>query len=257
MHARLKAAALGVSVLGALALAAGTAGASVTPKATTVCANSSPTCLNISNLFQNQDNAPQFVLNATNGQSAIGRRLNTRQASDTRTNQDFIVHAVGTLSQLCPNLNPGAPIGGVNALDPTSYACLHMDVLDNVYQANFAPNSNETGQCAGALAATEGFKLRLVRCGDPRSFWVGDLNGSEKITVTEPGGNPHELFYFPLEFAADHAASNPLVATFQPDSTNPVNKVTLQQENESGGHAIDRQMWTFTNQAGFTPGIRN
>lgn len=262
MRARVTGAVLGLTLLAGVAGVAlsNPALATAKPKATTVCFNNPAPqqCLDFSNLLLNQDNAPQFVLNATTGQASIGRRLNLRQASDTRTNEDFIPHMVGTLEQLCPNLNPGAPIGGVNALDPTSYACLHMNVIDPVYQLNFAPDSNETGQCVGALAATEGFKLRLVRCGDPRSFWVIDLTDSSKETITRPGGFPAILEYAPAEFAADRSASNPLVATFVPDSTNPVNKIILSQENQSGGHVIDRQMWTITGPAGLpVPLVRN
>lgn len=235
------------AVLGVAVAGSPIAGASVHPHATTVCDNSSPRCLNVSNLLLNQDNMPSHVLNATTGQAAVGRRLNLRQVSDTRSNEDFIVHKVGDIGHLCPNII--FPVPGSNSLDPTSYACLNYPPFYPVYQANFAPNSNETGQCAGALSATDGFKLRLVRCGAPTSFWVGDL--ASTITITLPGGG-HFLVYFPLEFAADHAASNPLVATFQPDSSNPTNKITLQQENKSGGHAIDRQMWAFSVPAGFT-----
>lgn len=254
MHARFRTAALALSVsagFAGLALSSAPAIASthVNPHATTVCTNSSSACLNISNLLLNQGNSPSMVMNATAGQAIPGRRLNLRQASDTRTNEDFIVKFVGTIGQLCPNLLH--PVPGQNSLDPTSYACLNYGWNYPVYQGNFAPDSNETGQCVGALAATDGFKLRLVRCGDPRSFWVGDLARGRNITVTFPGG-PHILVYFPLEFAADRSASNPLVATFDPDTKNPVNHITLQQENQSGAFVIDRQEWAFTNAAGFT-----
>ena len=58
------------------------------------------------------------------------------------------------------------------------------------------------------------------------------------------------LVYFPLEFAADTSASNPLVMTLNPNSKNPSNLLTLQQENFSGGLVPDRQMFTLTFPAG-------
>lgn len=247
MHARFRTAALALSVsagFAGLALSSAPAIASthVNPHATVVCTTSDPACTNISNLMLNGDNEPTAVLNATTGQAAIGRRLNLRQFSNTRTNEDFSIKFVGTLGELCPNFVH--PVPGQNSLDPTSYACLHYSWFYPVYQGNFAPDSNETGQCVGALAATDGFKLRLVRCGDPRSFWVADL--AAQIVKTTPDSNT--LYYAPLEFAADHAASNPLVATFVPDSKNPVNKVVLHQENFTGSGVQDRQMWTLTGQ---------
>lgn len=243
-------AAVAVPVLaGALTLAvAGGASATVHPHATTVCDNSAIECTNISSLLLNQNNGPVFIQNATSkgaaaGQQFRGRIVNLRQASDSRTNEDFEIRYVGNLGQLCGT-------GGVNSIDPTSYACLAYPSFYPVYQGQFAPNSDESGFCVGAISATEGFKARLERCGSPQTFWVGDLGAS--ITFTFPGGHPSVLVYFPLEFAADHAASNPLVLTLNPNSKNPANLLTLQQENFQGGSVPDRQMFTLTEPAGIT-----
>ena len=213
-----------VAVSSALGLAGATAASAAThvkPHATTVCDNNpgtvSPRCTNISNLLLNQDNGPAFIQNATEkGVKAPSlyqnRIVNLRQASNTRTNEDFIIRQVGVLGQLCGT-------GGVNSIDPTSYACLNYPGFYPVFQGQFAPNSNESGFCVGAISATEGFKVRLERCGTPRTFWVGDLAASIQITL--PGINPFILVYFPLEFSADTSASNPLVMTLNPNSTNP------------------------------------
>lgn len=240
-----------IAVSSALGLAGATAAsAAVHPHATTVCDNNpgtvSPRCTNISNLLLNQDNAPQFIQNATQkgvkpGSLYQNRIVNLRQASNTRTNEDFIIRFVGVLGQLCGT-------GGVNSIDPTSYACLNYPAGYPVYQGQFAPNSNESGFCVGAISATEGFKVRLERCGSPRTFWVADL--AADIQVTLPGIKPLVLVYFPLEFAADTSASNPLVMTLNPNSKNPSNLLTLQQENFSGGKVPDRQMFTLTGPAG-------
>ena len=240
-----------IAVSSALGLAGATAAsAAVHPHANTVCDHNpgtvSPRCTNISNLLLNQDNSPQFIQNAT--QKGVkpcslyqNRIVNLRQASNTRTNEDFIIRFVGVLGQLCGT-------GGVNSIDPTSYACLNYPAGYPVYQGQFAPNSNESGFCVGAISATEGFKVRLERCGSPRTFWVADL--AADIQVTLPGIKPLVLVYFPLEFAADTSASNPLVMTLNPNSKNPSNLLTLQQENFSGGKVPDRQMFTLTGPAG-------
>jgi hypothetical protein len=239
-----------VAVSSALGLAGATAASASThvrPHATTVCDNNpnAQRCTNISSLLLNQGNGPAYIQNATNkgaapGNQFKGRIINLRQASDTRTNEDFIIGFVGFTDQLCGT-------GGVNSLDPTSYACLNYPSYP-VYEGQFAPNSNVSGYCVGAISATEGFKSRLERCGTPRTFWVADLAAS--ITFTLPGGPP--LVYFPLEFAADTSATHPLVLTLNPNSKNPANLLTLQQENFSGGTVPDRQMWTLTRPVGFT-----
>jgi hypothetical protein len=239
-----------VAVSTALGLAGATAASASThtvkPHATTVCNNSSMPCTNISNLLLNQGNGPDFVQNATGlgavGGTDQGRKVNLRQASDTRINEDFVIRFVGVLGQLCGT-------GGVNSIDPTSYACLNYPDFYPVYQGQFAPNSNESGFCVGALAATEGFKVRLERCGSPKSFWVADLAASITITLPAPF---QPLVYFPLEFAADSSASNPLVLTLNPNTHNPANELFIQQENFSGGSVPDRQMFTLTDPVGFT-----
>jgi hypothetical protein len=58
--------------------------------------------------------------------------------------------------------------------------------------------------------------------------------------------------YFPLEFAADTSASNPLVLTENPNTTSPTNELFLEQENFSGGQVPDRQMFALTDPVGFT-----
>jgi hypothetical protein len=235
------------TVLGLAGATAASAGTHVKPHATTVC-NNVPNffqCTNISSLLLNQNNDPEFVQNATSlgsvGGTDQGRKINLRQASDTRVNEDFIIRYVGLTGQLCG-------VGGVNGLDPTSYACLNYPDDYPVFQGQFAPDSNESGFCVGALSATLGFKIRLERCGSPKSFWVGDIKAT--VTKTDPSGK-HKLYYIPLEFAADTSASNPLVLTLNPNSTKPADGLSLQQENFSGGFVTDRQLWALTGPVGY------
>jgi hypothetical protein len=243
--AAVTAAALSLGVFGATA-----ATATVKPRDTTVCGETAQPCTNISNLLLNQGNGPDFVQNATTGQATDaagdGRRVNLRQFSDTRINEDFIIHLVGTVGQLCE-------LTGANSLDPTSYACLVYDRFGGsdypVYQAEFAPDSNVTGACVGAMSATAGFRVRLERCGSPRTFWVGDLASTITITLPSPFGL---LVYFPLEYAADTSASNPLSLTLNPNSTGVKNGLFLEPQNFSGGHAPDSEMFTLTGPTGLT-----
>ena len=244
------------TALGLAGATAASAGTHVKPHATTVCDNNdnggfAPRCTNISSLLLNQGNAPSFIQNATSlgavGGTNQGRKVNLRQASNTRINEDFDIRFVGTVGQLCER-------SGVNGLDATSYACLIYDFNGGstypVYEGEFAPDSNETGFCVGAMSATQGFKIRLERCGSPKTFWIADL--AADIQVTLPGGHQY-LVYFPLEFAADTSASNPLVLTLNPNSAKPTNGLSLQQENFSGGRVPDRQMFTLTDPVGFNP----
>lgn len=257
MRNYLKAAALGAVTVITLGASIGTAVAGVgtaKPHDTTVCGQSSIPCTNISSLLLNQGNGPAFVQNATTGQArdaaGDGRRVNLRQASNSRTNEDFEIRFVGTVGNLCERV-------GVNSLDPTSYACLVYDFNGGsnypVYQAQFAPDSNESGACVGAISATQGFRIRLEPCGSRQTFWVGDLAAA--ITLTVPSPVDFQV-YFPLEFAADTSASNPLVLTLNPNTTNPKNGLFLQRENFSGGTVRDSQMFTLSGQPDF-PLTRN
>ena len=237
-----------VAVSTALGLAGATAASASThavkPNATTVCNNSSMPCTNISNLLLNQGNGPDFVQNATGlgavGGTDQGRKVNLRQASDTRINEDFIVTLVGNLGQLCGT-------GGANSIDPTSYACLNYPTNYPVYQAQYAPNSTESGYCVGAATVAQGQAATLQKCGGPKTFFIGDL--ASDITVTLPG--PFQpLIYFPLEAAADTSATNALVLTLNTSSSNPPNGLFLQQENRSGGKVIQAQMFTLSGPPG-------
>ena len=263
---------------GGQALAAG----HVTPSATTVCNNSTNPCTNISSLLLNQGNAPSYIQNVVSSStggggggyggggggcgffcgigggggfggfgghsvrpsvpgvpSVAGSRINLAPASDTATSEDFIITRVGTLGQLCGS--------GVNAIDPTGYACLNYGTNYPVYQAQYAPNSTESGYCVGAATVAQGQAATLQKCGSPKTFFIGDL--ASDITVTLPG--PFQpLIYFPLEAAADTSATNALVLTLNTNSSNPSNGLFLQQENRSGGKVIQAQMFTLSGPPG-------
>ena len=228
-----------VAVSSALGLAGATAASATThvrPHATTVCDNNpgtvSPRCTNISNLMLNQDNGPVFIQNATEkGVKAPSlyqdRIVNLRQASNTRTNEDFIIRQVGILQ-------PAVRHWRRNSIDPTSYACL-----------NYPPTSTRCTRVSSLRTPTSPASA-LARVARPRASRfalsaVAPRGRSGSATWPLPSrspcraSSPFILVYFPLEFSADTSASNPLVMTLNPNSSNPKNLLTLQQENFSGG----------------------
>jgi hypothetical protein len=240
------AAALTVPLAGLAAVAA-PAGATARPSATTVCG---PTCQDIWGKLL----GPSMILNATN-QGAFapgafrGRKLNLRPGSNAATNEDFTVRQVGQLRQFC------TASGGNGQIAASSYACLTLLPLTPaapVFQIQFTPNSVQTNYCAGAVAATAGFKVRLQRCGQRRVYWIEDgPDGTEPARVA-----PASLGDFvPLIFAADTRGSNPLVATAHEFGTSPAHPVTIERLNlTSAGVAVAAQLVRRPAQNGPFPG---
>jgi hypothetical protein len=169
--------------------------------ATIVCGEE---CLDLSgNLL-----GPAFIQNASRlggvAGTDQGRKVNLRSGGDARANEDFVFRADGFVRQFC-----GTAKGDLFL--PTSYQCLHYRFLP-VFEANFAPDSNESGYCAGVLAATQGAKVRLEPCGaSARTLWIGDVRNlcgpvtvSDRTTATLPAGIP------PSGPAAGPLAAGPL-----------------------------------------------
>ena len=169
--------------------------------ATIVCGEE---CLDLSgNLL-----GPAFIQNASRlggvAGTEQGRKVNLRSGGNARTNEDFVFRADGFVRQFC-----GTAKGDL--FSPTSYQCLHYRFLP-VFEANFAPDSNESGYCAGVLAATQGAKVRLEPCGaSARTLWIGDVRNlcgpvtvPDSTTATLPAGIP------PSGPAAGPLAAGPL-----------------------------------------------
>ena len=204
MHLSIKVAAMAVA-----GMLLGPAGATVAwasapygrSNATIVCGEE---CLDLSgNLL-----GPAFIQNASRlggvAGTDQGRKVNLRRGGDARTNEDFVFRADGFVRQLC-----GTAKGDL--FSPASYQCLHYRFLP-VFEANFAPDSNESGYCAGVLAATQGAKVRLEPCGaSARTLWIGDVRNlcgpvtvPDSTTATLPAGIP------PSGPAAGPLAAGPL-----------------------------------------------
>ncbi len=211
--------------------AAGAASASTKPhhikNATTVCGG---LCTDISSAELDNTGPGAFLMNAVGG--ASGHSLNLRRAGNSKTNEDFTGGFVGFLGQFCPN-------DGGAGLSPTSYVCLTYPPFWDVFEGDFAPNSNETGLCVGLRHVSVAQNLRLVPCGaSTRTLFVGDaahgLGGDCRI----PGN------YCPWVAASDTFISHPLALTVNISSHNPQNQLAVTRENLSGGLVSDPQQFT-------------
>ena len=207
--------------------AAGAASASskpqVTKNATTVCGS---LCFDLSSALL----GPNMIQNAPGG----GPWLNLRQAGNARVNEDFEAGFVGFLGQFCPNY------GGNGEIPSTSYVCVNYPPFWDVFQANFAPDSNQSGQCVGVTNPGVSQRVSLVGCrgvtGD--SFWVGDRSNGLGGDCRIPGN------YCPWINGGDPATSHPLALTVNSSSKHPHNVLRVNPENTSGAVVQDYQQYT-------------
>ena len=205
-------AALAIAATGLLAAAP--AAAATHPDATSVCGAS---CDDVSGELL----GPSFILNATNlgGTGPFqGRKINLRAGSNSAPNEDFDIDQVGLLHQFC------TASGGNGQIAASSYACLTLLPLTPnapVFEANFTPNSIASNFCAGALAPTAGFKLRLEPCGTVRTYFIEDLPDADYDAFT----------YVPLIDGADTRGTHPLVVTVREFGSRPAHQVFLSQLN--------------------------
>jgi hypothetical protein len=217
---------LAVPVLTAQASQAATHNAK--PNATTVCGTN---CQDISGKLL----GPNFILNVTNKGALpharfAHRLVNMRNASDQATNEDFRVRQVGTTDDFC------TVHGGNGQIPDTAYVCVHLPNYSPVFQAEFSPNSVDSNYCAGALAPTNGFKIRLLLCGTARTFFVEDTD-----TVV-PGGPTGS--YVGIILATDTRTSDPLVPTASEFSGSPSHQVFLSREHHTAGTLVAGQLVT-------------
>ncbi len=211
--------------------AAGAASASthphVTKNATTVCGS---LCTDISNAALDNTGFGAFLMNAVGG--ASGTAINMRRAGNAKVNEDFTGGFVGFLGQFCDN-------DGGHGLDGTSYVCVNYPPFWDVFEANFAPNSNESGKCVGVGSKSISQPVRLVPCGaTTRTLFVGDRANGLGGDCRVPGN------YCPWVAASDTFLSHPLALTVNSSSSNPANRLSVQRENLSGGVVKDTQQFT-------------
>jgi len=205
---------------------AGAASASSTPNiknATTVCGD---LCFDLSSELLGTN----WIQNAVGG--ATGDTINLRHEGNARVNEDFEAGFVGFLGDYCPN-------DGGAGLSPKSYVCVNYPDFWDVFEANFAPDSNETGLCAGLTVRSVPQPLSLVPCGaTTRTLFIGDaeqgLGGDCRI--------PDD--YCPWVAASDTFLSHPLALTVDTGTKAPTNQLGVARENPSGGLVQDFQQFT-------------
>ena len=208
--------------------AAGAASASSGPgikNATTVCGG---LCFDLSN----EQLGMNSIQNAHGG--ASGTSINLRRQGNLKVNEDFEAGFVGFLGEFCAN------DGGNGEIPATSYACVNYPVFWDVFQSNFAPDSNESGLCAGVTVPGVSQRVSLVPCagvtGD--SFWVGDLANGTSGDCRTSGD------YCPWINGGDPSTSHPLALTVNTGSKHPTNVLRVDRENLSGGGIPDIQQFT-------------
>jgi len=199
----------------------------VTQNATTVCGS---LCVDISNAALDNTGSGAFIMNAVGG--ATGTSINLRRASNAKVNEDFTAGFVGFLGSYCPN-------DGGTGLSASSYVCTNYPPFWDVFEADFAPNSNETGLCVGLATPGVAQRLSLQPCGAATlTLFVGDrahgLGGDCRI----PGN------YCPWVAASDTFLTHPLAAKVNVSSKHPLNVLRVDRENLSGGVVSDNQQFT-------------
>jgi hypothetical protein len=206
--------------------AAGAASASSHPSiknATTVCGG---LCYDLSSALLGT-NSIQNAVGGVNGDA-----INLRRAGDARVNEDFEAGFVGFLGQFCPN-------DGGSGLSASSYVCTHYPIFWDVFEANFAPDSNTTGLCVGLTVRDESQPVSLVPCGaTTRTMFVGDAEQGLGGDCRVPDN------YCPWIAASDTFTSHPLALTVDTGTHNPTNQLGVTRENPNGGLIQDYQQFT-------------
>lgn len=209
---------------------AGMAGASASThphkNATLVCGYH---CFNLSNLQLDATGTGSYIQNAVGG--ASGTSINLRAAGIAKSNEDFEAAVNTSIGAAC----------GAGLLTPSSIFCVSPAIFsgDAVFEANFAPDSNQTGLCVGNQAANVAGRLALAPCGvSSKTMWVYD---TAQYSVYRHGHN-----YSGWLNGADTNFSHPLALTVNPSSKTPKNVLRTDEENTTAGFLPDTQLFTLT-----------
>jgi hypothetical protein len=220
-----------LAIAGPLALGlTGVASASTHPDATPACSSN---CFDLSSLLTGHDIIQNAYIPGGNGVAVtapVGTRLNMKQGSDSYRQEDFTLNTPGlTVSDFCAPA--GFPVTG-QEFPATSYVCIH-DSGDPVYEANWSPDGDESGNCVGvAVANLAGEKASLQPCGATvKTLWIGDEANAHIGAV--PWINGGDLNF-----------SHPLILTENAGTHSPVNELFVQRENLlTGGFVDNSQMF--------------
>jgi hypothetical protein len=161
--------------------------------------------------------------------------LGTNSIQNAVGGEDFEAGFVGFLGQFCPNDGDSG-----SGLNPDSYVCLNYPDYWNVFEMNFAPDSNQTGLCAGLIVKALSQPLTLVPCGEStRDLFVGDAAQGLGGDCRDYGN------YCPWVAASDTWSTHPLALTVDTGSHHPTNQLGVARENPSGGLVQDFQQFTL------------
>lgn len=219
----------------ALCIAGATAAsASAHPRsnATLVCGN---LCFDLSNLQLDGTGTGAYLQNAVGG--ASGTSINMRSEGIAKANEDFEAAVDTTVG----NIGTPTTACGEGLLSPGSIFCTNPAIFsgDPVFEANFAPDSNQTGLCVANQVANVAGRLALAPCGvSPRTMWIFD---TAQFSVFR-----HGHLYSPWLNGADTNFSHPLALTVNPSSKSPTNVLRTDEENTTGGFLPDTQLFTET-----------
>lgn len=208
--------------------AAGAASAATHPtkNATLVCGFN---CFNLSNLQLDGTGTGAFIQNAVGG--AAGTSINLRAEGIAKTDEDFQTAVPTTVLIACT----------AHLLSATSIFCVNPSIFlgDLVFEANFAPDSNQSGLCVALPTANTAGRLALKPCGaSPTTLWVDD---TANFHVSHGGQT-----YSGWLNGGDTNFSHPLALTVNPSSKTPKNVLRADTENLTASFLPDTQLFTET-----------
>jgi hypothetical protein len=179
--------------------------------ATTVCGHQ---CFDLSSLQL----GGSFIQDKSNTKAG---RVILRVAGNDFVNEDFADDAVGVVSDYCTTGTPSD-----QQFASTSYICTHY-ASSPVYEADWSPDSNESGLCAGVSAPdTSGANVKMIPCGVTKAtLWIADV---------ADGTVHHGHLYTPFINGGDTTFSHPEVMTLNM-GTHPADELQLEPENTTGG----------------------
>jgi hypothetical protein len=222
---------LTLGVAGAQASTASTASA-MKPSATAACGFN---CFNLSSILTGHHNIMNAYVPHGNGlaiYAPVGTLLNLKQGNDSYTQTDFTQDFTGLIvNDFCVS----DPPANSQELPLTGYICLHYGT-DPVYEANWSPNGNQSGNCVGvAEPNVADQEVTLQPCGETNStMWIADL------------GNAH-IGATPWINGSDTNFTHPLVLTVNDGTKNPINQLFVQRLNLlTGGFVDNSQMFRLT-----------
>jgi hypothetical protein len=211
-----------LALAGATAAAASTAHAK--PNATAACGFN---CFSLSSLITGSGVIQNAYIPGGNGiaiHAKTGDRLNLKLGDDSYTQEDFTTNTPGlVVSDFCAPA--GFPVTG-QEFPATSYVCIH-DSSDPVFESNWSPDGNESGECVGVATANVAEAVTLQPCGvTVRTLWIADeANAHIGATPWINGG--------------DQNFSHPLILTENVGTHSPVNQLFVQRENLLTGGFVD------------------